>query len=273
MNEILSPAGGANPAPSSDQTQTGQSTVTPSQPAAQPAPSTDGQPPVVTNPGEPAADQQGNTEDGKSRNRVPFQERISQLTTQKNAAIARAEAAEAKLRTLEGGLKPPPPTAPQTEVDAYNVRKAVRDERVTEQRQEAQEAQAEAQTALFNTFAAKCEAVADRIPGLVDKFCSLPTVTPHMANFVADSDKGAEVANILASNPLEADRISRLPPFQQAIELTKLEATVSLVPQRVSNAPPVLPSTPNSAPGANGVDPAQMNQAQYEQWRKNGGGA
>lgn len=260
----LSSAGDANPA-SSDPTQNGQPDTTP-QPVAQPDPTQEGQQPTA----EGATPEQG--EEKTKRNSA--QERISELVSQRNAATARAEAAEAKLASLvKRAPTPPPPTAPQSEVDAFNVREAISAERVEDQRQEAIEAHAAAQQATFTTFQAKCEAVADRIPGLLDKFLGLPEVSQEMANFVADSDKGAEVANILASNPAEASRIARLPKFRQGIELSKIETSITVAPRRTTQAPPPMPAGPGNAPGSQSKDPGKMSMAEYEAWRKAGGGA
>lgn len=213
----------------------------------QPASSADkipGAPEAATPPAEDG--QQGDAAEKKPKSR--FQERIDELTARARTAERRAVAAEARAAHLEKQLTPPPADAPLEVHDEYRVKKAVNESRIEELRHEASDAQAEASRATFDKFAAKAEAVAERMPGLVDKFCTLPEVSPVMAGFVADSDKGAEVAFHLASNPAEATRIARLPPAHQGIELARLEARLVAAPQvrKTSTAPPPPPTMPGA---------------------------
>jgi hypothetical protein len=219
--------------------------------------------------GEPAAakpdGEQGEGTKDKPKSR--FQERIDDLTAARREAERRASAAEARAAQLMQQLKPPGPNASLEEQDDYRVEKAVVKARADELVHEAKSAQAEATRTTFETFAAKAEAVADRMPGLVDKFCDLPEVSPAMASFVAESDKGAEVAFHLAQNPNEATRIARLSPLHQGIELARLEGKLSVAPQirKVSTAPSPPPTvTGNPSPASR--DPHEMSQAEYNEW-------
>ncbi len=196
--------------------------------------------------GEPAAakpdGQQG--DESKEKPKTRFQERIDELTASRREAERRAAAAEARAAELARKLQPPGPQASLEEQDDYRLRKVLNETRAEELHNEAITAKAEAAQRTYDTFAAKAEAVADRMPGLVDKFVSLPEVSQAMATFVAESDKGAEVAFALANNPQEATRIARLSPLHQGIELARLEGRLSAAPaiRKVSTAPSPAPT-------------------------------
>jgi hypothetical protein len=218
--------------------------------------------------GEPAAAKpDGEQGEGEKKGKSRFQERIDDLTAARRDAERRAAAAEARALQLQQQLKPPGPNASLEEQDDYRVERAVVKARADELTHEARTAQQEAVQKTFDTFQAKAEAVADRMPGLVDKFCSLPEVSQAMASFVAESDRGAEVAFHLAQNPNEATRIARLSPLHQGIELARLEGKLSVAPQirKVSTAPSPPPTvTGNPAPASR--DPHEMSQAEYNEW-------
>jgi hypothetical protein len=218
--------------------------------------------------GEPAAAKpDGEQGEGEKKGKSRFQERIDDLTAARREAERRAAAAEARATQLMQQLKPPGPNASLEEQDDYRVEKAVVKARADELQHEARSAQEEATRKTFDTFTAKAEAVADRMPGLVDKFCALPEVSQAMASFVAESDKGAEVAFHLAQNPNEATRIARLSPLHQGIELARLEGKLSVAPQirKVSTAPAPPPTvTGNPSPASR--DPHEMSQAEYNEW-------
>lgn len=215
---------------------------------------------------------EGTPEDeSKKANKVPARERISQLTAQRNEAEMRARAAEAELARLRQPLRPPGPDATQDEVDRFNVKAAVREARAEDVAQEAQEATAAAWQSMRATFEAKADAVADRMPGLKEAFLSLPVVSNEVANFVSDSDVGAEVAYFLTKNPNEAARISRLPSYQQGIELARIEGRISAAPKvrTNTNAPPPPPRMGGS-PSTAAKDPSSMSMKEYEAWRNGG---
>ena len=69
-------------------------------------------------------------------------------------------------------------------------------------------------------------------------------ITDVMAETIRASDLGPELAYHLGSNPKEADRISRLPPYVQAKEIGKIEAKLSANPpvKKTTSAPaPIKP--------------------------------
>lgn len=222
-----------------------------------------------TEPGTPAADPtagQGEKDEQKPKSR--FQERIDQLTAQKRDAEARAAAAEARLRRLET-----PPEAPNRELsfeeqEALRLRQVVRQERADDVAQEREESTRQIAVARAQMFQAKVEAVADRMPDLMERFSAVP-VSDFAADFIAESEKAPEIAYYLGSNPHEANRLARLPVTRQAIELARLESKLQAAPQvrRTSAAP----NPPPMVGGGTAVGPkplSEMSMSEYRQYRE-----
>lgn len=92
-------------------------------------------------------------------------------------------------------------------------------------------------------------------------------ITQAMAEVLAESDVGADLAYYLAKNPKEAERIARLPAVSAARELGKLEAKLpTLTAPAVSKAPP--PVTPTKGAAGGEKDPSQMTDAEFNAWRQ-----
>lgn len=94
-------------------------------------------------------------------------------------------------------------------------------------------------------------------------------INQHMANLIASSDLGADVAYYLGTNKDMARAIARLSPIEQAVEFGRIEARLSLPkPNRQTNAPdPVNPVRPKPS----GMkDPAKMSFEEYREARKSG---
>jgi hypothetical protein len=196
--------------------------------------------------GEPAAAKPSEGKQGEQeRRKESVQERIDKAVFKQREAERREAAALARAAELERRLQPPPANAPLEEFDRYERRKDLVDWRVDELRSEARDASNNAVEAAYEKFAARAEAVADRIPDLIERFSdpNLP-VSKIMGEFVADSDKGAEIAHFLADNPGEAARIKSLSDAQQGVALARLEARFSVAPpiRKVSTAPTPPPS-------------------------------
>jgi len=100
---------------------------------------------------------------------------------------------------------------------------------------------------------------------------SLP-VSDVGARFIAESEKGPQVAYFLAQNRAEAARIASLDPLTQAFELGRIEQRINAAPsaRRVSQAPAPVPRVTGGA-NAGAKDPSQMSMAEYSEWyRKRG---
>lgn len=96
-------------------------------------------------------------------------------------------------------------------------------------------------------------------------------VTDVMAQTIQSSDIGPELAYYLGSNPKDAERISRLPPFAQAKEIGKIEAKLSDNPpvKKTTSAPaPISPVTARSSgsPAFDTTDPRSTKTMTDSQW-------
>ena len=99
---------------------------------------------------------------------------------------------------------------------------------------------------------------------------SLP-ITTVMAQTIQASDIGPEMAYYLGTNPKEADRISKLPPFLQAKEIGKIEAKLAADPpvKKSTSAPaPISPVTAKSsgAPAYDTTDPRSVKAMSTSEW-------
>lgn len=99
---------------------------------------------------------------------------------------------------------------------------------------------------------------------------SLP-ITTVMAQTIQASEIGPEMAYYLGTNPKEADRISKLPPFLQAKEIGKIEAKLASDPpvKKSTSAPaPISPVTAKSsgAPAYDTTDPRSVKAMSTAEW-------
>ena len=95
-------------------------------------------------------------------------------------------------------------------------------------------------------------------------------ITTVMAETIRASDIGPDVAYYLGSNPKEADRISKLPPYLQAKELGKIEVKLADSPpvKKTSSAPaPIAPVTARGLGKAvDTTDPRSLKEMSTSEW-------
>jgi hypothetical protein len=88
-------------------------------------------------------------------------------------------------------------------------------------------------------------------------------VSEVAADLIAESDKGAEIANYLARNSEEASRIANLPDAYQGYELARIESRFKDNPmKRISQAPAPVQTVSGGA-GNPGVDLASLSMPDY----------
>ena len=91
-------------------------------------------------------------------------------------------------------------------------------------------------------------------------------INEGMAEFIADSDVGPDVAYYLGKHPGKAAEIARMSPIKAARELTRIEGEVSTKPTvKTSNAP--APITPVGTRGAVQTNLADMSFSEYKKAR------
>lgn len=118
------------------------------------------------------------------------------------------------------------------------------------------------------SFLQKADKAAERYPDFqaVVSNPSLP-VNEAMAEFIAESDQGAEVAYFLGKNPGKAYEIAQLSPVRAARELAKIEADLAARPQaRVSRAPE--PITPVGSRGKASTSSLPSDDDDIESWMR-----
>lgn len=124
------------------------------------------------------------------------------------------------------------------------------------------------QERVAETFIAKAEKAAERYEDF-DAVVGNPRlhINSEMAEFIADSDVGPDVAYYLGKNPLKAAQIAQMSPIKAARELTRIEGELASKPKpRPSNAP--APIAPISGSSGGSKSPAEMTDAEYAKWRK-----
>jgi len=202
-------------------------------------------------------------------------ERIGEITAKKKAAEADASLARQEVQRLRDELAKlrgtPTDTLPFDQADQLRVREAVKTERLEEKEAEVAHRDRVAKETRQASFVAKVEAVADRMPDLLEKFAAV-TVSEQAAEIIADSDRAAEIAYYLANNPREAAEIAFLPAHLQGVRIARIEARVSAAPtvRKNSSAPSPVPTLKGGTSSPNVKDPGSMTMAEYSAWRKAG---
>lgn len=190
----------------------------------------------------------------KDSKRKSANDRIAQITAQKHAALndaayhrQNAEALAAQLKKLQ--------SEPDTGDFTTDMRKAVKTENLEQAAQNYQRANHQAQQAMVQEFGAKIDAARAIIPNLdsaLTVFNDL-RISDAACDFIASSDKAAELAYFLGQNPQEGRRIEALPVPRQTAELARLESRLTAPkPKTVSTAPKPAPTL------GGGVNPMQF---------------
>lgn len=102
-------------------------------------------------------------------------------------------------------------------------------------------------------------------------------ISSHLREILLDSDAGPVLAYVLAKNPDELRRISKMSPLTAAREMGRLEAALAQngappsapANRPVSNAPPPARTTATGTSASK--DPARMSMDEYVSWRRSSG--
>lgn len=189
------------------------------------------------------------------------------------------------LMTRENGSsEPAKQAAPQPAPDAppkaedfqdyedYLVARAahkLRQEQAQQQQQAAQQAQRRQQAEAADAFRERVEAATEKFPDFHEvAFSPKVPITTAMAETIASSEMGADLAYHLGKNIDEAKRIAALAPIAQVRELGKLEAKLSAPPTPLKTTQ--APKPPKTVTGAAGAaeNPNGMSYAEYVAWRR-----
>ena len=152
--------------------------------------------------------------------------RIEQQTQEQKQAEARQEPQRESFRDDDA--------YDQARRDAEAERKA--DEKL------AQRAKAKEADDRNEKFLEKAEAASERYPDF-QTVISNPSlaINEGMAEFISESDTGADVAYYLGKNPMTATRIAQMSPMKAARELVRIESELAARPKATSSkAPPPI---------------------------------
>jgi outer membrane translocation and assembly module TamA len=173
-----------------------------------------------------------------------LQARIERATA-KAAAKAERRAFREATQRLQSQTQQTAPTreafANDEAFNEANRQHAIREEakRLLEDQRKAEEAERRQEA-----FLEKAEKASEKYPDfqMVVSNPALP-ITDAMAEYIADSDLGADVAYYLGKNPMKAQQIAALSPVKAARELAKLESELAARPKATpSKAPdPIKP--------------------------------
>jgi hypothetical protein len=134
------------------------------------------------------------------------------------------------------------PTIAQFGDDVEAYVEAVADWKLQQRDNEYKQRNAEQQQAQIRSKADNLYAEAEKLPGF-DVVAFEASLTPSIAGAVIESDIAPKLMAYISENPDEMKRIATLSPARQAVEIGKLEATLSVAKQtKVSSAPaPIKP--------------------------------
>lgn len=248
-------------------------TPAPAAPPADPAPA-----PTETPNGEVPANP---TDKPPSEEPEWFKQRIKQITRQRREEERRADRLAAENEILRRTQPAPPKSTdlrPQDfpNYDAFVEAKieAKTDEKIGAlTRSSSEQAGLQALAKLNETFMEKATKQAEAAGIDLDDVLETlgqPKVpfTRQVMQLVAESDHTARLAEYLAENPAELDRVSKLGPALAKKALAKVEATFGAAPKsNATKAPPPVPAVGGRA--VTQIDPSKLSMDDYAKyWAK-----
>lgn len=233
----------------------------------------------------------GEHEQEQPKRKGGFQRKIERLEQENEYWRTQALRTQSQPEAPKQEASDPEPDAEQYEKDGKSAREYMRDlakwearqaikaEREREAEERKQEAAKSAEQKRAEEFGKKIESARDKFDDYDDVvFNKAVPITKPMSEALMESDLGAEIAYELAKDDgKEAQRISQLSPFKQAVEIGKIEArlaheqpspaTEEEKPEPVvSKAPP--PPTPVRRPAAANVPDIHDPKLPYKQFVK-----
>lgn len=173
-----------------------------------------------------------------------LQARIERATAKAAAKAERKAFREATQRLQSQAVQQEPDREAFRDDEAYTqARLEYLAERKAEEKLKEREAAQKAER-MQEAFMEKAEKVSERYPDFqtVVSNPALP-INTDMAEFIAESDLGAELAYFLGKNPMKAAAIAQMSPIKAARELTRIESELASKPQaKPTKAPdPITP--------------------------------
>lgn len=132
----------------------------------------------------------------------------------------------------------------------------------------AERERAQQQERMQETFLEKAEKASERYPDF-QSVVSNPSLSINdgMAEFIADSDLGPDVAYFLGKNPLKASQIAQMSPIKAARELTRIEAELASKPKATPSKAPE-PITPVGSRGKASSSASPSDEDDIDTWMR-----
>jgi hypothetical protein len=211
-----------------------------------------------------------------------FKQRIKQITRQRRESERRADRLAAELESIKRTQAPRQPQSAELRpqdfpnYDAYVEAKieAKTDEKIgalarSRSEQEAQGAVHNLREAFLEKATEQAEAADIDLEAVMETLGQAPLLSPTVLEHLAKSEQPARLAEWLAENPGELDRVSRLGPALAKKSLAKVEASFTDAKPKpnATKAPPPVP--PVGGRAVTNVDPSKLNMDDYAAyWRK-----
>lgn len=211
-----------------------------------------------------------------------FKQRIKQITRQRRESERRADRLAAELESIKRTQAPRQPQSAELRpqdfpnYDAYVEAKieAKTDEKIgalnrSRSEQEAQGAVHNLRETFLEKATEQAEAADIDLEAVMETLGQAPLLSSTVLGHLAKSEHSARLAEWLAENPGELDRVSRLGPALAAKSLAKVEASFTDAKPKpnATKAPPPVPSVGGRA--VTNVDPSKLNMDDYAAyWRK-----
>jgi hypothetical protein len=213
-----------------------------------------------------AAKSDDDVKEDKPKPKSRAQERIEQLARDKRnlqKALARANQEVGKLRAT-----PPPREEDYEDVAEYTraqIKRAAKESAVESQTESLNSEYEGLQAKRQEVWAERVAEARERIPDFDSIFDGNVPVSQPMADLIAESDVGIELALYLGQNRSVAHRIAEMSPFEAAREIGRLEGRVSHPKAKTVSTAPKPVSTVTGKAHA----PAKtLEDMSYEDYRK-----
>lgn len=207
-----------------------------------------------------------------------FKKRLSEISRQRRNEERRADRLAAELESLRKQVQPAPqPKAPEPRQQDYAdyaaftraqaehaARETVRAEIEAATKAGAEQAEARESQRLTETFLAKAQAQAEEaavdLDAVMETLSAQPLLSRTVVEHLANSESAAKMAEFLALNPGELQRVSMMGPTLARKELAKLEAGLKPAAAKppATKAPPPGPTVGGRGVTSKPVDKMDM---------------
>lgn len=207
-----------------------------------------------------------------SRRAEQLTRQVNELTATKHNLRRQIETMQQKAAALQKQLQTPQnfDQLPYEQQQAHLVSHAIKQNRLDEVSQDAEELARESVAVIGAVYRTKIEAARERLQGIdqAAQYVSSLPLSLNACDVIAESDRAAEITHWMAqaTNQAEVSRILRLSPDRQAVEIARIEGRLSQ-PQpirRISKAPAPVQTVSGNA-GSTGVD---LNTADMETYMR-----